>query len=589
MPFVDRVDEDRGRSVWQEIADLSRLFPARLWFAALFVGIGLVAAIGETLSVGLAVILLFALLRESDRLESGGGLLGEISRRVVETFGDQTYLIAGVFFCLLVVTALIAYANNAMAGIMLNRVAQRMRDEVHETYLRIGYAYLQRRDHGTLVQILANETWTVGDAFYSVTRIGVAMCAVVVFGMGLFILAAPIGITALFGAIVAFFAVRLVARPTQRLGRRTLEANHLLSDRMLMSLSGMRTLRVFALEDHMEREFEHASRLVRQRGDRTELVKAATGPLNQLFGLGVLLMIVWVASLVRIDVPTTIAGVLILFRLQPYLQEIEAERVALAGMSAALRQVRQTIQRTDKPWPKPGHRRLDDRVETIGFEGVSFTHDPRKGSSVAELSFSIRAGRVTALQGPSGSGKTTIFNLILRLYEPDSGRITVNGTDLADITRASWLARLAIAGQDIELMEETVLQNLRLGNPEASLDQVREVCRMVEILDDLEALPDGFDTAVGAAGLSFSGGQRQRLGLARALLKDPEILLLDEAMSALEPDRESRIWARLRGRMAGRTIIMISHRADSAEMADDIIGIRHGHAIADADAEAARP
>lgn len=582
MAIHDRMDEDREGTVWQEIAELSRLFPYRFWFAALFVGIGLVAAIGETLSVGLAVILLFALLQESDRLESSSGLLGEISRRVVETFGDQTYLIAGVFFGLLVLTALIAYANNAMAGTMLNAVAQRMRDEVHDTYVRVGYAYLQRRDHGTLVQILTNETWTVGEAFYSVTRIGVAVCAVVVFGVGLFVLAPPIGLTALCGAIVAFSLLRLVARPTQRLGRKTLEASHLLSDRMLMSLSGMRTLRVFALEEHMEREFEHCSRLVRKRGDRTELVKAGTGPLNQLFGLGVLLMIVLVASVAGIDVPTTIAGVLILFRLQPYLQEIEAERVTLAGMSAALCQVRQTIGRDGKVWLRPGNRTLETPIERIGFEGVSFAHDPRKGESVSELNFTIRAGRVTALQGPSGSGKTTIFNLILRLYEPDSGRITVNGTDLSEITRASWLARLAIAGQDIELIEETVLQNLRLGNPEASLEEVHEVCRMVEILDDLEALPDGLDTAVGAAGLSFSSGQRQRLGLARALLKDPEILMLDEAMSALEPERETRIWARLRARMAARTVIMISHRADSAEMADDIIGIRLGRAIADA-------
>lgn len=569
----------KDRSVWQEIAQLSRLFPARVRFAGLVIGIGIAAAIGEVLSVGLAVILLFTLLREGERIQSGGGLLGEVSGWVLDTLGNQTALIAGVFFGFLLLTALIAYANNAVAGIMLNRVAQRLRDEVHDTYVHVGYADIQGRDHGTLVQILTNETWTVADAFYSASRICVGLCAVVIFGTGLFVLSVSIGLTALFGAIVAFFLLRLVARPTQRLGRRTLEANHRLSDRMLMSLSGMRTLRVFALETHMEREFEDASREVQQRGTRTELVKAATAPLNQLFGLGVLLAIVLVASVARIDVATTIAGVLMLFRLQPYLQQIETERVALAGMSASLRQVREMIDRDDKIWPSPGHRPLPGPVGALRFEDVSFIHDARKGPSVSGLNFTILAGRVTALHGPSGSGKTTILNLILRLYEPDTGRITVDGVDLSEITRASWLSRLAIAGQDIELIEETVLQNLRLGRPEASLEQVREVCRLVEILDDLEALPDGLDTVVGAAGLSFSGGQRQRLGLARALLKDPEILLLDEAMSALEADREHRIWTRLRDRMKGRTIVMISHRANSTNLADDVIWIRQGHAV----------
>lgn len=272
MNNADRKIQDDERSVWEEIAQLSELLPRRLWFAGLIIGIGFVAAIGETLSVGLAVILLFTLLQENERVLSEGGILGDISGWVIQTFGSQTYLIAGVFFGLLVLTALVAYANNALSGTMLNRVAQRLRDEVHDRYIRVGYSYLQRRDHGTLVQILTNETWTVADAFYSFIRICVGLCSVIVFGAGLLILSFPIGLTAFAGAIVAFLLLRLVARPTQRLGKRTLEANHLLSDRMLISLSGMRTLRVFALEEHMEREFEHASRQVKERGNRTELV-----------------------------------------------------------------------------------------------------------------------------------------------------------------------------------------------------------------------------------------------------------------------------------------------------------------------------
>lgn len=576
------VGSARRRSVWQEIAQIATLFPSRYWFAAVFIAIGVAAAIGETLSVGLAVVLLFTLLSENDRIANEGGLLGEVSAWILQYSGSQTLLIASIFFGLLLLTALVAYANIALGGMMLNRVAERVRDQIHETYLRVGYAYLQRQDHGTLVQILTNESWTVADAFFSVTRICVNLCAVCVLGVGLFVLAFPIGVTALVGAIVAFFLLRLVARPTQRLGRLTLEANHTLSERMLISLSGMRTLRVFALERHLKTQFDSASRLVRERATRTELVKAMTEPLNQVFGLGVLLLIVGVASITEIDVATTIAAVLLLFRLQPYLHDIESERVALAGMSAALRQVREMLDRNDKPWPREGTREFAGFGQNLKFDQVSFTHDARKGPSLSNLSLTIRAGRTTALQGPSGSGKTTILNLLLRLYEPDSGRILVDGKDLSDITRQSWLAHIAIAGQDIELIEDTVLQNIRLGKPDASREEVRQVCQTVEILDDLETLPDGLDTVVGAAGLSFSGGQRQRLGLARALLKDPDILLLDEAMSALEPDRESRIWARIATLMAGRTVISISHRADSTQMADDVIRIRQGHEIADA-------
>ena len=565
-------------SSWREALFLAHRVGGHRWAALVMVALALGAALADTLSVGMAVMLLFALLGQSDRIAEGGGILARAHSALEGVFGSDPILIAGVFFALILFSAMLVYTYQVMTATMMNHVAQRMRDMVHAQYVTVAYRHLQRREHGELIHTLATETWTVSDAFYHFARIGVNICAVAIFGIGLFVLSWVVGLTALVCAVAVFATLRLLSLPVRKLGRETLAANQILAERMLVSLHGMRTLRVFAQEDYLLRVFGAASSKVRRLAVRTERIKALIGPLGEVGSLGTLIVIALVAGRAGVDVPTIIAGVLLLFRLQPHLREIETSRVALAGISASLRSVREALDE-DLPRAAEGGTEFPGLMDELRFEGVSFSHDPRRGRSIEDVSFIIRRGETTALAGPSGSGKTTILNLILRLYDPDSGRITVDGVDLHCYRRESWLSRVAIAGQDVDLIEGTVAQNLRLGAHDVAVEEVRRVCDLVEILHDIEALPDGFDTRIGAAGSSFSGGQRQRIGLARALLRDPEMLILDEAMSAIEPAREDRIRRRIAEAMAGRTVLVVSHRADPALASETTIEIAGGHAL----------
>lgn len=570
---------DQPLNSWRELRRLATLFQAPRRVGLLVLALGVASAIAETLSIGLAVVLLFALLDERGRLAEVDGMMARIFDWIVGWFGTGSTLIALVMLGLILLAAALAYANNLLTGILLNKVAERIRDILHQRLITVGYVFLQQRDQGTLINTLANESWTVADAFYGLSRIAVNACAVVVFGAGIMLLSWQLGLAALAGGTLAFAVLRLISRPVHLLGRRTLEANEELTERMLVSINGMRTLRVFALESFLLRRFAAASASVRRRAIRAEMFKAGTAPLNQIFGIGILVLMVLVGRAAEVDIAITIAAVLLLFRLQPYLLDMEQHRVALASMTASLRQVRHTIDTHDKPWPREGSRAFPGLSNSLSFEKVSFTHDPRKGPSLINVSFTIRKGRRTALVGPSGSGKSTVLNLILRLYEPAAGRIIVDDTELGDFTRESWLRHLAVAGQDVDLLEGTVFDNIAFGNQEASEEAVREVCALVEILADLDALPEGLATHIGAGGLSFSGGQRQRLGLARALLRDPAILLLDEAMNALEPAMEARIRERIEARLAGRTIVTVSHRSDAVRHADDIVRLEHGRVV----------
>jgi ABC-type multidrug transport system fused ATPase/permease subunit len=568
-----------GLSAWREMRRLARYLGDQRASAVIMLFLGAGAALAETTGISFAVIFLFTLLGQNERLMASEGLLGDAFRWVGGVFGAEPFLIAGFFFTLILINAALIYAYQVITAVMLNRVAERMRDIVHERYVTVGYSWLQKKEQGALVHTLATDTWTVADAFFSLARIGVNLCAAGVFMLGLFALSWEIGLTAVASGLAVFFLLRLLAAPIRRYGDETLAANRILAERMLVSLHGMRTLRAFAQEDYLLRVFNITSSKVRRLAIRKEKLKALTGPLGEVASLGALIAIALIANAAGVEVATIVASVMLLFRLQPHLREFDANRLALAGMAAALRNVRETLDREGKPWPTDGKAEFAGLAREIRFESVTFSHDSRRAPSLSGVSFSIMKGERTLISGPSGSGKTTIINLLLRLYEPASGQITVDGVDLKSIARKSFLERVAVAGQDVDLIEGTIAQNLRLADREASIAEIRDVCAAVEILNEIEAAPGGIDAPIGAQGFNFSGGQRQRIGLARALLRRPEILILDEAMSALEPAMEQRIMARIAERMKGVAIIMVSHRAGAETMADRVINVRAGRIV----------
>ena len=192
------------------------------------------------------------------------------------------------------------------------------------------------------------------------------------------------------------------------------------------------------------------------------------------------------------------------------------------------------------------------------------------------MRFTIPARGTTAIVGESGAGKTTVVNLLLRLYAADEGAVLVDGVAIARLSRPNWLSRTAVAGQDVELIDGTVAENIRMARPEASDAEVHAAAALAGALGFIEALPEGFESWIGQQGLNLSGGQRQRLGIARAVLRDPDLLILDEATNALDAALEDGIRARLQRAFAGRTLVLVTHREDVALTADHVVCLQGG-------------
>ncbi len=230
-------------------------------------------------------------------------------------------------------------------------------------------------------------------------------------------------------------------------------------------------------------------------------------------------------------------------------------------------------ERVETPDP-PDAVRIDGIRQGIRFEKVSFSYG--REPVLHDVSLDVKRGEMVAIVGATGSGKTTLADLLLRFYDPDAGAIEVDGVDLRRITRESWLARVAVVTQEPFLFTGTIRENIAYGRPGASEADLLEAAQVAHVDEFLDRLPQGWDTDVGEAGTRLSGGQRQRITIARAVLKNPEVLIFDEATSALDAKSERLVQEAIDGLLSGRTTFVIAHRLSTVRHADKIVVLEHG-------------
>jgi ATP-binding cassette subfamily B protein len=219
-------------------------------------------------------------------------------------------------------------------------------------------------------------------------------------------------------------------------------------------------------------------------------------------------------------------------------------------------------------------------IGSIAFSDVHFSYPTRtEHAALHGLMLQVRSGERLALVGPSGAGKTTVFQLLLRFYDPSSGLVLVDGIPVTDVDPRALRRRMALVPQEPTIFAATVLDNIRYGRPEASLEEVRRAAELASAQEFIERLPQGYMTEIGERGATLSGGQRQRIAIARAILKDAPILLLDEATSALDAESERAVQAALDRLMQGRTTIVIAHRLATIRAAERILVLDQGRIV----------
>jgi ATP-binding cassette subfamily B protein len=350
------------------------------------------------------------------------------------------------------------------------------------------------------------------------------------------------------------------------------------------SLSGIRVVKGFGAEALQDGKLRRAARLVQDRALAIARLRAGFNPLMELLPTLGLVIVLFVGGREVLDGRLSI-GELVAFNF--YILQLifplrmSAFLVAQASRaSAAAARIHEVLSTAPEIVDRPGAAALPPGPGEVRFEGVHFGYEP--GAPVLHgLDLVIPAGQSVALVGSTGAGKSTLARLLARFYEVDGGRVTLDGHDVRDVRLDDLRRNVGIVFEDTFLFSDTVYANIALADPGASLEQVEAAARLAGAADFVADLPDGYDTVLGEQGFSLSGGQRQRVAIARAILADPRVLVLDDATSSVDPTKEHEIRDALEEVMAGRTTIVIAHRAATVALADRVVLLDDGQVVAD--------
>ena len=349
-------------------------------------------------------------------------------------------------------------------------------------------------------------------------------------------------------------------------------------------LGAIRLIRAYGEEERESSRFHAQAERYRKRVIRTQRFSSLTSPLTEIFSGFLVILIIWAGTkpgLVGLHSALAPEAIIVFLmaalKLSSPLKTIASFPASMAVTLASAERVFDLLDQPPAELEAPGEETARFERE-IAFDNVSFRYG--NGDLVlSEVSFRMSRGKVVALVGPSGAGKTTAADLLPRFHDPASGQILMDGVPLTKLTRRSLRALMGVVSQETVLLNDTVLANIAYGSPGATREQVEDAAQAANASSFIAALPHGYDTMLGERGTRLSGGQRQRIAIARALLRDPPILILDEATSALDTESERLVQQAIERLMHHRTVLVIAHRLATVRNADEIVVLEAGRVV----------
>src|SRR6267142_2746522 len=473
---------------------------------------------------------------------------------------------------IMMVRSLCSYGSTYCMQWVSNRVVSDIRNQLFSKMLRNSMDFFNKARSGFLMSLITNNT--------RVMQMALSTVGSDIFKQPITIVGA---ITVLLVMDWKFTVVTLVLFPTcllplriyGRRARKAVQSEQAGMGEMVVTMqetfAGIRVIKSFAREAHQEKEFKRSNQMQFSQMMRIIRSMEATGPLVETIaavGIGLALLYVYVANLSAGRFFGLISGIFILYdpiKTLSKLQIVMQQSITATTAIFALLDTEPTVR------DSPDATKLTSATGQIDFENVTFRYANTVTDAVSNLNLHIEPGKTYALVGASGAGKSTILSLILRLYDPTSGTVKIDGHDLRTLTQKSLREQIGLVTQETFLFHDTIFKNIQFGRLAATAEEVYAAAQTAFAHEFILAQPDGYDTVIGDKGCLISGGQQQRLAIARALLKNAPILLLDEATSALDSESEKQIQRALAELATGRTVIAIAHRLSTVLSADQII------------------
>jgi ATP-binding cassette subfamily B protein len=497
---------------------------------------------------------------------------------------DRLPWLIGLVLALGIARALMMVGRRLISGRQALAVELDMRNAVYSKLVRLSFGYYDRHQTGQLMSRATVDLQSVrfflgyGLIFFFqhvFTVVGVGILVFTIsWQLALIVLAvAPV-------LIAVAYRYSQVSHPVLRDVQQKMADVATVAEENIV---GVHVVKSFAQEQAEQDKFERRSEAVFQQSVQANRQRAFYVPvlsfLPMLAQAAVLLVgggMVAHGSLPLSDfVRFNLYLALLIFPLRMLGMWIgEGQRATASG-----ERIFQVIDEAEDIRDAPGAQDLPPGPGLVRFEDVTFGYDPER-PALHDVDLQLEPGRIVALIGHTGSGKTTLASLVPRFYDVQRGRVTVDGVDVRAVTLASLRREIGVIAQDPFLFSASVRENIAFGRPDATDDEIEQAARHAQAHEFIAALPDGYDTVIGERGITLSGGQRQRIAIARALVVDPRILVLDDATASVDATTEARIRQGLREAMRGRTTIIIAHRLTTIALADEIVVIEHGRVAA---------
>jgi subfamily B ATP-binding cassette protein MsbA len=476
-----------------------------------------------------------------------------------------------------------SFALSQILGVAAQRAITEMRKNVQAHIERLPISYFDSTQSGQLISRIMNDADGIRNLVG--TGLGQILGSVVTATISLGVLfyinwqltTATMAVLLVFGAAL-MYAFKVLRPAFRERGEITAQVTGRLGE----SLGGIRIVKAYTAEKREELSFARgAHRLFRNVAKTVTGVSAISSFSSVIIGAVAVVMIVIGGNAVQGNTMTLgdfLMYISFTFLLAMPVIELTSIGTQITEALAGLDRIRE-IMAMGTETDEDIHRDPLPKIEgAIDFENVEFEYDP--GVPVLKgVSFHAAAGATSALVGSSGSGKSTILSLVLNFIQPTKGTVKIDGNDLQTVRLRDYRRHLGVVLQDNFLFDGTILDNIRFSNPQANLDEIKEMCRIANADEFIEKFPNGYDTIVGERGVKLSGGQRQRLAIARALLADPRILILDEATSSLDSESEALIQEGLNNLRKGRTTFVIAHRLSTIRSADQILVVEAGEIV----------
>ncbi len=503
------------------------------------------------------------------------------SEHPVETFHQLIYFKVPLTLGAALLMAISNYGREYFMGYLGQQVIQKLRNNIYSHFLVLPMSYFNSKRIGELAARITNDVQVLQDSIKNIVGNGASSGITAIFLIALLIyLDWKL-------AILALVVFPLVLYPIYSFGRKirraSSEGQQLLADlnsQIHETLMGVRVVKAFGMEDFERHKFKQTNEKFFGVAMRSIRAYAASSPIVETIGYMVFcLLSIWMAYRVLFlndfTVGDFIAFTAATITLYPKLKDFNG---VWGGLQSALASVERCFAILDTENPMvdvKGAVEVAPLRKAIEFKNVSFEYIPGH-PILKDISFKIEKGEVLALVGPSGGGKTTLADFIPRFYQPTKGQILWDGQDISKVKLASLRSRVGIVTQETILFHESIMKNIAYGRPAATFWDVQKAAEDAYAKEFIANTPQGFNTVIGDRGLKLSGGQRQRLAIARAILKNPPVMILDEATSALDTQSEHWVQMALNRLMGNRTTLVIAHRLSTVRKADRILVIDKG-------------